>query len=56
MTGAELKAKRLALGLTQGELADIVRIRGRWGRRVINDYEAGRWPVPRYIIEGIEKL
>ena len=55
MTGAELRAKREALGLDPVQLARALNM-GQWGFRKINDYEAGHWPVPKYIIEGINKL
>lgn len=55
MTGAQLKAKREALGLTPGGLADKLYL-GVWGYRRINDYEAGRWPVPQRLAARINEL
>lgn len=55
MTGAELRARREALGPDTVQLARALNM-GNWGFRKINDYEAGWWPVPKYIIEGIAKL
>ena len=55
MTAEELKAKREALRLTPGGLADKLCL-GVWGYRRINDYEAGRWPVPQRLAARINEL
>lgn len=53
MTGAELRAKREALGLSHSEVARHVGLDG-FGYRLISDYESGRWSVPKYISEWVE--
>ena len=55
VTAEELKMKREALGLTPSGLADKLCL-GVWGYRRINDYEAGRWPVPQRLAARINEL
>ena len=52
MTGAELKAKREALGLAPSELARALNM-DVWGFRLIGSYESGTWPVPKYVEQWI---
>lgn len=46
MTGSELRAAREALGLTRAELAAAFGIEGSRPQAGIEDWEAGRRPVP----------
>lgn len=52
MTPQELKTKRLALGLTQQQLADKI----GYTVRQVNKYEAGRVNIPRVVELAINSL
>jgi DNA-binding XRE family transcriptional regulator len=55
MTGAEFKAARDALGLTQKEMATELHM-GRWGWQTIIGWEAERKPVPALTAMVVERL
>jgi len=49
MTGAELKAIRLRLGLTQVQLADELGYVGKYRAQSISRFERGARPIPRFV-------
>jgi DNA-binding transcriptional regulator YiaG len=54
MTPTELKAARKSLGLTQAELATILRMRGEHAPDTVRKWERGALDIPGYAIVIID--
>lgn len=52
MTASELKSRRAALGMTQGQLAAALGC----SRRTVEAWEVGRNPVPAWAALGLERI
>jgi DNA-binding XRE family transcriptional regulator len=52
MTGAELRASRQQLSLTQAQLAAALDLQ----RDSIIRYESGKWPIPQVVEMAVELL
>ena len=48
MTPAErIRSARLAVGMTQAELAKAIGLDTKWGQSIVAKYESGERPIPR---------
>lgn len=55
MTPADFRAARKALGLTQHELAEALRM-GKWGFQTVGKWERGEVPVPGPVSVALELM